>query len=120
MIGYVVAGGALGALVRYLTERWSVRRFGERIPYGTLIVNLVGSSVLGIVVGLHERGLVDDHLLLLVGTGFCGALTTFSGWIGQLYTRGRHDATRGIAIAYFVGSVLAGVALAYAGYTISS
>ena len=116
MIGYVIAGGAVGALIRFMTERWSVHRFHERIPYGTLIVNLGGSLILGIAVGLHEHGVLDDGMLTLVGTGFCGALTTFSGWIGQIHSRGRHRDTRMVAVTYLVVSLIAGFALASVGY----
>ena len=116
MIGYVILGGAIGALIRFFTERWSVHRFHERMPYGTLIVNLGGSLVLGIAFGLHERGTLDDGMLTLFGTGFCGALTTFSGWIGQIHSRGRHRETRMVAVTYLAVSVIAGFALAYVGY----
>lgn len=119
MIISVIAGGALGALVRFSTERWSVHRFGERIPYGTLLVNLMGSLILGFAVGLNERGAISQEVLLLLGTGFCGSLTTFSGWIGQIYTRGRHNETRNVAYAYLAVSLIAGIALAYAGYHVA-
>lgn len=115
----VVLGGALGALLRFYIERWSVHRFHERVPYGTLIVNLAGSFILGAAFGMNERGAITDEALLFIGTGFCGALTTFSGWIGQIYTRGRHNETRNIAYAYVAVSLIAGIALAYSGYTIS-
>lgn len=120
MITYVVIGGAIGALVRFFTERWATHRFRERIPYGTLIVNLAGSFMLGLTVGLHERGSFDDGVLLLVGTGFCGALTTFSGFIGQIYSRGRHSNTRAIAAMYLGASLVVGVALAALGYAVSN
>lgn len=116
MITYVVIGGAFGALVRYFAERWAVRRFHERIPYGTLAVNLVGSLLLGIAAGMHEAGDLNDGMLALIGTGFCGALTTFSGFVGQVYTRGRHAQTRAVAMLYLASSILAGFALAYVGY----
>ena len=118
MIGYVIIGGALGALARFVTERWSVHRFGERVPYGTFIVNAAGSLLLGIAVGLHEQDVMNDGVLLLIGTGFCGSLTTFSGWIGQIYTRGRHNDTRWLATLYLFASVAVGVVLAYIGHAV--
>ena len=118
MIGYVIIGGALGALARFVTERWSVHRFGERVPYGTFIVNAAGSLLLGIAVGLHEQDVMNDGVLLLIGTGFCGSLTTFSGWIGQIYTRGRHNDTRWLAAVYLFASVTVGVVLAFIGHAI--
>jgi len=117
---FVIIGGALGALVRYYTERWSVRSFGERIPYGTAIVNLAGALILGTCVELAANGTVGSGTLALVGTGFCGSLTTFSGWVGQIENRLRHKATRSLAWKYmawvtFGGIALAGLGIALAG-----
>lgn len=107
----VAAGGALGALARYWLERYAVHRVGERVPYGTLAANLIGAALLGAVFGLHERGTVSDTLLLFLGTGFCGALTTFSGLMGQVWSRARHVGTRALAFTYLVGTFAAGYAL---------
>ena len=87
----VVVGGAVGALSRFYTERWSVHHFGERMPWGTALANLAGAALLGAVAGLEQRGAVSHDVLVLVGTGYCGALTTFSGFIGQIENRLRHD-----------------------------
>lgn len=116
----VGVGGALGALLRFWVERWAVHRFHERVPWGTAIVNLVGAGVLAAVVGLEQRGLVTGQVVLLVGTGFCGSLTTFSGFIGQIENRLRHRSTRGLAVRYGIGVTAAGLALAYLAYTLCS
>ncbi len=108
----VILGGAAGAVTRYYTERSAVRRFHERMPWGTALVNLVGAAVLGAVAGMAHRGVASQDLLLLVGTGFCGSLTTFSGFMGQVETRLRHKATRLLALQYLIGSIAAGIALA--------
>ena len=107
----VAAGGALGALVRYWLERYAVHRVGERVPYGTLAANLIGAALLGAVFGLHERETLSDTWLLFLGTGFCGALTTFSGLMGQVWSRARHVRTRALAVAYLGGTFAAGYAL---------
>lgn len=114
----VIIGGAAGALVRYQLERWSVHRFRERIPYGTAIANLAGAFVLALVVGAAGR--VPEWLVLLVGTGFCGALTTFSGFMGQVENRLRHRSTRGLALGYGLGVTVAGLALAWVGLRVVS
>ncbi|WP_338729479.1 fluoride efflux transporter CrcB [Haladaptatus sp. DJG-WS-42] len=66
-------GGALGAMARYLV---SGRVPEGRLPYGTLTVNVIGSFVLGALTFLG----VSDDVMLLVGTGACGAFTTFSSF----------------------------------------
>lgn len=115
----VVLGGAAGALSRYYTERWAVRRFHERVPWGTAIANLVGAALLGAVAGLAQRGVVSHDVLVLIGTGYCGALTTFSGFMGQIESRLRHRATRATALAYGGGSLVAGLVAAWVAYSLT-
>ena len=107
----VAAGGALGALLRYLLERAAVRRFRERMPWGTLAANLLGAAVLAFVFALEQRGLVAHEVLVFVGTGVCGALTTFSGFMGQVESRWRHRATRRLAAGYLLTSLALGLLL---------
>jgi fluoride exporter len=73
----VLLGGAIGAPTRYLTDVVVQSRHDARLPWGTLSVNVVGSFVLGLVAGLAATT-APSWLLTLIGTGFCGALTTFS------------------------------------------
>ena len=118
MIAAVLAGGAIGAVLRFFLERQSVHRFGERIPYGTLLANVLGAFVLGAAVGMHERAVLSDAWLAFIGTGVCGALTTFSGFIGQIYTRARHADTRNVAIGYLAVTFALGIAAAWLGYSL--
>ena len=69
----VLVGGAVGAPLRYLTDVTVQRLHGTAFPWGTWTVNVAGSFVLGVVVASGPGWLVT-----LAGTGFCGALTTFS------------------------------------------
>ena len=80
----VALGAAVGAPLRYLAGHWLDRR----LHWGTLLVNLVGSAMLGALVGAA----VDGHWLALLGTGFCGGLTTYSAFAVQ--TVRRRPATR--------------------------
>lgn len=73
----VVLGAVLGAPLRYLTDLLVQSRHDTVFPWGTLTVNAVGSMVLGAVAGAVSGG-APEWLLTLGGTGFCGALTTFS------------------------------------------
>lgn len=77
-LALVLLGGALGALARYLTDVAVASRFGRDFPWGTLVVNVVGSFVIGLVLG----GMTGRAALFLA-TGFCGALTTYSTFAGE-------------------------------------
>ena len=73
----VLVGGALGAPVRYLVDRWVSARHDSVLPWGTFTVNMAGSFILGVIAAIVVRG-GPGWLLTVAGTGFCGALTTFS------------------------------------------
>lgn len=75
----IAVGGAIGALVRHLVSVWSYPVFEGRFPLGTLIVNVLGSFLIGVVyVAIIERGMLSPEWRLLLMTGLFGALTTFS------------------------------------------
>jgi CrcB protein len=74
----VLVGAAIGAPARYLIDVLVQSRHGSLLPWGTLVVNAVGSLVLGGTAGFVDASGQHGWLLALVGTGFCGALTTFS------------------------------------------
>lgn len=116
----VMVGGALGAVVRYQLERWSVHRFHERVPYGTALANLAGALVLALATGWAAHDVIPEWLLVLLGTGFCGSLTTFSGFMGQVDNRLRHAATRSLAVQYLLWVTLTGIALAAMGLALTA
>ena len=75
----IAFGGAVGALMRHLISLWSYPVFEGRFPLGTLIVNVTGAFLIGVVyVLIVERGLLGQEWRLLLMTGLFGALTTFS------------------------------------------
>ncbi|MRG59335.1 fluoride efflux transporter CrcB [Agromyces sp. CFH 90414] len=75
----VLVAGALGAVARFALSRALPVRPG-RLPWGILIANVGGSAVAGLVIGLAERAALGDDVRLILVTGFCGGLTTFSTW----------------------------------------
>ncbi|MCO5971649.1 fluoride efflux transporter CrcB [Actinoallomurus soli] len=72
----VLLGGALGAPSRYLIDRFVQQRGNGVLPWGTLTVNLIGCLILGLLTGAAHD--LPKPVVALAGTGFCGALTTFS------------------------------------------
>ncbi len=73
-------GAVLGANTRYWVADWAAQRFGASFPYGTLIINLSGSLILGLFMAVFTSGrfLIDPNWRLLVAVGFLGSYTTFS------------------------------------------
>jgi fluoride exporter len=94
-------GAAVGAPVRYLTDLAISRRHHRRFPWGTFTVNVVGSGVLGLLASVSST-----DVRLLVGAGFCGALTTYSTFSYESL-RLAEDGERRVAVSYVVGSVVA-------------
>ena len=111
----VALGAAVGAPARYLTDQAVQARFGATFPWGTLTVNVVGSFLLGLVAGIPA----GSALTALVGTGFCGALTTYSTF-GYETLRLLETGARPAAVANVLGSVAAGLAAGLAGFTLAA
>ncbi|ACD66642.1 MAG TPA: fluoride efflux transporter CrcB [Sulfurihydrogenibium sp.] len=75
----IAVGGSIGAILRYLTGVYSAKFFGTWLPYGTLIVNVVGSFILSFFMILFlEKLSLDPLWRLFVAVGFCGSYTTLS------------------------------------------
>ncbi|MBR9727145.1 fluoride efflux transporter CrcB [Shewanella intestini] len=75
---FVALGGSIGAVMRYLISLFMLQVFGTSFPFGTLVVNLLGSFLMGIVYALGQLSHLSPELKSMVGVGLLGALTTFS------------------------------------------
>ncbi|MDT0307431.1 fluoride efflux transporter CrcB [Streptomyces sp. DSM 44917] len=104
----VILGGAAGAVLRHLTDQALRARLGTAFPWGTLAVNLAGCALVGLLTG------VATNVHLLLATGLCGALTTYSAFSWDTLTLASHG-RRARAAAYVAASVLAGLAATAAG-----
>jgi CrcB protein len=113
----IAVGAAIGAPARFIIDRY----LNGSWPRGTLAVNLMGSLVLGVAVGYSLNTPSSSMAMLaLVGTGFCGALTTFGGFAAQtvdllqLGRMGTAGSTRA-GVLYAIGSVIGCVSIAWLG-----
>lgn len=126
---WVVLGSALGGLARYWLGAWVAAWTGPSFPWGTLLINVLGSFVIGLfAAALGERGLFSDalgrgpfmefvDLRVFVMVGLCGGFTTFSSFSLQsleLLQAGRY----GPALGYMTGSALGCLAAAWAGWVL--
>ncbi|WP_371480200.1 fluoride efflux transporter CrcB [Kitasatospora sp. NBC_00315] len=110
----VVAGAAVGAPLRYLTDRAVQSRHDSVFPWGTFTVNVAGCLVLGLVTGAVAAGAASSQLQLLLGTGLCGALTTYSTFSFETL-RLAEGGARLLAVTNVLGSITAGLLAVYAG-----
>jgi CrcB protein len=113
----VVLGAAAGAPLRYLTDRFVQVRHDSVFPWGTCVVNITGCALLG---GLSGAGsALPGGLWALLGTGLCGALTTYSTF-GYETVRLFHRRARFLAAANVAISVVAGIGAAVLGFAVTS
>jgi CrcB protein len=84
---WISLGAILGANSRYLLARFAARVLDTSFPYGTLIINITGSLLLGFfLVWTTERVLADPRWRMFVAIGFCGSFTTFSSYAFESFT----------------------------------
>jgi len=106
----VFLGGGLGASLRHAVNMAAAKAFGTGFPYGTFIINITGSIVMGLIAGyLAFRGEATQHWRLFLMTGILGGYTTFSAFsldTALLYERGAF----GLAAFYVLGSVSISIA----------
>ncbi len=77
----VSIGAIVGANARWIISRYTAKLLGPVFPYGTLVINITGSLIVGFfIIWTSERVLVDPRWRLLIVVGFCGAFTTFSSY----------------------------------------
>jgi CrcB protein len=111
----ISAGAILGANTRYFVSLFVADRLGTAFPYGTFIINVTGSLVIGFFVTLvTERFSADPLWRLFFATGFLGAYTTFSSYALEAAQLLR-DGSYGLAFVYLFGSVLVGMIGVFAG-----
>lgn len=106
----VMIGGAIGAGARHLVGQAVLARFGPAFPWGTLSINIVGSLLMGLLVGWLARSGGGDTTRLFVGVGILGGFTTFSSFSMEywmLFERGQNAQAAAYVFASVIGAIAA-------------
>ena len=112
----VAAGGAVGAVGRYVFGAQALRLFGLGFPFGTFVVNILGGFLMGALASwlAHRGGADQEKWRLLLGVGVLGGFTTFSAFSLEVTLMiGRREF--GYALVYTLGSVVLSVGALFAG-----
>jgi CrcB protein len=116
---YIGLAGMLGTLGRYWLSSLIARRYGETFPLGTLVVNVIGCFLAGLLFYLmQERFLVNQTLRTIIMIGFLGGFTTFSAYGLQTFTLLRDGRFAFAALNLIVSNVV-GLLMVWAGYAVA-
>ena len=114
----VGTGSFIGGAMRYLLSTYIKNMYGQTFPWGTLVVNLLGCFVFGIIFALFSKhNSTDNTFCLLLTTGICGGFTTFSTFTNESVQM-IQNGNIGEFIGYMATSVIVGIALIALGYWI--
>jgi len=114
----VGTGSFIGGAMRYLLSTNIKNMYGQTFPWGTLVVNLLGCFVFGIIFALFSKhNSTDNTFCLLLTTGICGGFTTFSTFANESVQM-IQNGNIGEFIGYMATSVIVGIALIALGYWI--
>jgi CrcB protein len=112
-------GGILGANARYLLGNWIAARYGTSFPYGTMVINVSGSFVIGFfLVLITERFVVHPNWRLFFAVGFLGAYTTFSTFSFESAAL-MQDGSWWLALTNMIGSVVLGLVAVLTGMALA-
>jgi CrcB protein len=116
----VAAGAGLGGLMRYTLGTWIMNRYGGRFPLGTLLINIAGSFLIGVLMTLlTERIQPHPNWRLFLVVGVLGGFTTFSSFEYETFQAMRAGA-RPMGLVYVSGSVLAGYMAVWLGAVLTA
>lgn len=109
-------GGGLGSIARYGTSQFTHKYLSDLLPYGTLIANIVGSLLIGVLLAYLIENPSQNFKLLLV-TGFCGGYTTFSTFTYENFSY-LQNGQIGMFLLYALGSIMIGLLAVFVGFSL--
>lgn len=112
----VGTGSCIGGILRYLISLYSANITATVFPIGTLVVNVTGCFIIGLISGIAERsGLASPEVKLFLTVGLCGGFTTFSTFMNEVFRMVR-DGHTAMFLVYITASIAGGYILLFAGH----
>lgn len=116
---YIAIGGAIGSILRHMSSSWlSGWMIGSQFPWGTFIVNLSGSFIIGLIAGFNQVNPMSPNMRLFLFTGLLGGFTTYSSYALETFTLLRENQS-GLAISYVLFTSVLGILFSGLGYLLS-
>jgi len=114
---FVFLGGGFGSVLRYTISKY-FNNFETSIPYGTLIVNILGSLLIGVLLGFsYKTNILSQNQTLFLAVGFCGGFTTFSTFAFENSELLKNGDYLSLAL-YLIGSIVLGVIAVFLGLSL--
>lgn len=110
----VFLGGGLGAVTREFLML-VLGSYSSAFPVDIFAANVLASFLLGLVFGLHQARRASDHVALLVSTGFCGGMSTFSTFIFGAFSEMTRPGQLGLSLLYIFASIVVGYSVTWLG-----
>ncbi len=111
---FVFMGGGFGAIVREISMLM-LGRYSAAFPVDIFIANVIAAFLLGLVSGLHQEHRASDDAMLLISTGFCGGMSTFSSFIFGAYSEMWEPGRLALSLLYIIASLVIGYGAAWLG-----
>jgi CrcB protein len=119
-LALIFLGGGLGSVLRYLISHYTAQSVKSGIPFGTLVVNIIGSLLFGLIIGyFHKNQGLGQQMVFLLTIGFCGGFTTFSTFSYENFLMIK-EGQFGAMFIYTLVSVTLGIAAVWAGWLITT
>ncbi|MEO7801210.1 MAG: fluoride efflux transporter CrcB [Ginsengibacter sp.] len=112
----IAAGGAIGSMLRYSVALTSL---SKSFPTGTLVINIIGSFVIGILAAMFLKNAINATLWRLLAVGICGGFTTFSAFSLEAFNMLQHQFYTNFLL-YIVASIAAGLLSVAAGFMLTT
>ena len=117
-IVYILVGGAIGTYLRYAVSGYSYKLFDWIFPIGTLVVNLIGSFLIGLLWGIFESGNLSPNIRVFIFIGILGGFTTFSSYMLETLNLYRDGEVRLAIINLFANNIF-GLIMVIGGFFLS-